>query len=134
MITLIEKTSPFFDQAKAYQNFELNRDKLQDRNGFYKILNGSRFFNIYHHGYIGSVFVYEGQDGKNYIGGYAIRKHHQDVVEAICQVADMFTDLWAHTTHLDAVIALKKAGFEWVSRGKNLLKKQQKGTKYEHKQ
>lgn len=126
MITLIEKTSPFFDYAQARQKFELNRDKLQDSNGFPKILSGSRFFNIYHHGYVGSIFVYEAQDGKNYIGGYAGRKHHQDVVEAISRVAALFDELWAHTTHLDAVIALKKAGFEWASRKKKLLKNKRK--------
>ena len=123
MMTLIEKSSPFFDREKARRNFEINRENLKDRNGFEVLFSNSRFYNVHHHGYVGSVFVYEGEDGKNYIGGYALRKHHQDVVEAIRQVADMFEEVYAHTTHLNAVIALQEAGFKWVSRKEKLLKR-----------
>ena len=129
MVILKEKTDPFFDKRQARQNFEQNRKELQDINGFEKIFSNSRFFNIYHHGYVGSVFIYEGEDGKTYIGGYATRKHHQDVVAAIRQAADLFEEVYAHTTHLNAVIALKKAGFEWVSREQHLLKRKRKETK-----
>lgn len=129
MVVLIEKNSPFFEIDKAQENFELNRENLDDENGFEEILTQSRFFNIHNHGYVGSVFVYQGQDGKNYIGGYAFRKQHKAVVEAIRQVADMYDELYAHTRHLNAVIGLKKAGFKWVSRQQQLLKK----TKFKEK-
>ncbi len=130
MITLIEKTSPYFDVQEARRNFEKQKENLGDTNGFEKILFNSRFFNIYNHGYVGSVFIYEGEDGKNYIGGYALRKHHQDVVEAIRQTTATFDEVYAHTTHLNAVLALKEAGFKWLSREQHLLKKERKNYEY----
>lgn len=123
MVVLIEKGSPFFQIEKARENFELNRANLDDENGFESLIANSRFFNIHNHGYVGSVFVYEGEDGKKYMGGYALRKHHKDVVEAIRQTAALFNEVYAHTRHLNAVIALKKAGFKWVSRKDKILKK-----------
>lgn len=123
MAVLIDKNSPFFDLEQAKENFEKNRENLDDVNGFKDIIAHSRFFNIHNHGYVGSVFVYEGRDGKKYIGGYALRKHHLDVVDAIRQVAGMYNELYAQTRHLNAVIALKKAGFKWFSRQHKLLRK-----------
>ncbi len=123
MLTLVEYGSPFFDKKIAKKYFMQNKKELEDRNGFEKLLFHSRFFNVYHNGYVGSVFVYEGFDGKKYIGGYAIRKRHQDVVEAIKSVSDMFDEVYAHTSHLNAVISLKKAGFKWYNRDKNILRR-----------
>lgn len=39
---------------------------------------------------------------------------------------DMFPVIYADTRHLNAVICLKKAGFEWVDRKKKLLRRLQK--------
>ncbi len=123
MIVLIENNSPFFDVQTAKENFELHKKELDDENGFACLLRDSRFFNVYNHGYVGSVFVYEGVDGRFYIGGYAMRHCHNEVVEAIRQVSDMYPKVFAHTRHLNAVIALKKAGFKWYNRKKKLLRK-----------
>ena len=123
MITLIEYGCPFFDKKMAKKHFRLNRKNLDDKNGFEYLLFNSRFFNVHNNGYVGSIFVYEGFDGKKYMGGYALRKHHKDVVEAIKQVSEMFDELYAHTSHLNAVIALKKAGFKWFDKEKGLLRK-----------
>lgn len=123
MIVLIEKNSPYFDRSIAEEYFELNRQNLDDTNGFENILAHSRFFNIYNQGYAGSIFVYESEDGRFYMGGYAKRKRHQEAVEAIRRVADLFDEVFAKTRHLNAVIALKKAGFKWHSRKHKLLRK-----------
>ena len=124
MVVLIEKDSPCFEKDKARELFELNRQNLDDENGFEGILANSRFFNVYQQGYIGSAFVYQGKDdNKNYLGGYMVRKHHKEAVEAIRQIAAMFDELYAHTRHLNAVIALKRAGFKWYSRKNQLLRK-----------
>lgn len=124
MIVLIEKNSPYFDFQTAREHFALNRENLDDENGFARLLTDSRFFNVYCCGYIGSVFVYEGIDNRFYIGGYAVRHRHKEVVEAIRQVSDMYPEVFAHTRHLNAVISLKKAGFKWYDRKKKLLRKQ----------
>lgn len=123
MIVLIEKGSPFFDLETAKQNFEKNKADLDDENGFERLFAYSRFFNVYNDGYVGSVFVYQATDDKFYIGGYAGRKRHADVVEAIKQVSAMFDEVYAHTRHLNAVIALKKAGFKWADRQNKILVK-----------
>lgn len=123
MITLIEKNSPFFDIKKAQKYFEENRQNLDDTNGFDFLLENSRFFNVYEKGYVGSIFVYQGEDNKYYLAGYCLRKKHAQALEATKRVADMFEELYAHTRHLNAVILLKKAGFKWVSRTKQLLRK-----------
>ncbi|MBE6451794.1 MAG: hypothetical protein E7016_07555 [Alphaproteobacteria bacterium] len=123
MTTLIEYGSPFFDKKTAKKLFKLNKQNLNDKNGFEYLLCNSRFFNVHNNGYVGSIFVYEGFDGKKYMGGYALRKHHKEVVEAIKMVSQMFDEVFVHTTHLDAVIALKKAGFNWFDKEKRLLRK-----------
>ncbi len=123
MVTLIENGCPFFDKQIAKKFFKLNKTKLNDNNGFEYLLSNSRFFNVHNDVYVGSVFVYEGYDNKKYIGGYAIRKHFKDVVEAIVNVCEMFDEVYAQTEHLNAVIALKKAGFKWYDRNKKLLRK-----------
>ncbi len=123
MTTLIEYGSPFFDKKTAKKFFMINKKNLEDKNGFEYLLFNSRFFNVHNNGYIGSVFVYEGCDNKKYIGGYAKRKHHKEVVEGLKFVSEMFDEIYAHTNHLSAVIALKKAGFKWVDKEKRLLKK-----------
>lgn len=123
MTTLVEYGSPFFDKKTAKKFFKLNKKNLNDKNGFEKLLTNSRFFNVHNNGYIGSVFVYEGYDGKKYMGGYALRKHHREVVEAINMVSEMFDEIYAQTNHLDAVISLKKAGFKWYDSNNGLLRK-----------
>ena len=57
---------------------------------------------------------------------YAKRKKHRECVDAVRQAADMFPVVYADTRHLNAVICLKKAGFEWVDRKKKLLRRLQK--------
>ena len=37
--------------------------------------------------------------------------------------SEMFDEVYAHTKHLNAVIALKKAGYKWVDKENKLLKK-----------
>lgn len=123
MIVMIEKGSPFFDIDTAREYFEKNRHNLDDNNGFEYLFANSRFFNIYSRGYVGSVFVYQADDGRYYLGGYATRKRHKEVVEAIRRTSDLFDEVYAQTRHLDAVIALKKAGFKWFSRKEKLLRK-----------
>ena len=123
MVMLIEYGSPFFDKKTARRFFNLNKKNLDDVNGFENLLFHSRFFNVHNNGYVGSIFVYEGVDNKKYMGGYALRKHHKEVVEAIKMVSQMFDEVFVHTTHLDAVIALKKAGFNWFDKEKRLLRK-----------
>ena len=123
MTTLIEYGCPFFDKKAAKRLFKLNKRKLNDKNGFEYLLVNSRFFNVHNNGYVGSIFVYEGYDGKKYMGGYALRKHHKEVIDAISMVSDMFDEVYAHTTHLNAVIALKKAGFKWYDKDNKLLRR-----------
>lgn len=124
-VVLIDKESPFFDEARARATFEQNRKNLDDVNGFERLLANSRFWNAYSGGkYIGSVFVYQSeQDGRFYLGGYAGRKHHKECVEAIKQAADCYPVVYADTRHLNAVICLRAAGFEWVNREKKLLRR-----------
>ena len=123
MVTLIEYGSPLFDKNRAKKLFNTNKKNLNDKNGFEYLLSNSRFFNVHNNGYIGSIFVYEGFDNKKYMGGYSLRKHHNEVVEAICLVSEMFDEVYAQTQHLNAVIALKKAGFHWYDKSQNLLRK-----------
>ena len=68
MTTLVEYGSPFFDKKTAKRFFNINKKKLNDKNGFETLLLNGRFFNVCNNGYIGSVFIYEGYDGKKYIG------------------------------------------------------------------
>lgn len=124
-VVLIDKNSPFFDEARARTGFEQNRDNLDDINGFERLLANSRFWNVYTAGnYIGSLFIYQSEeDGRLYLGGYAGRHRHKECVEAVRQAADMFPVVYADTRHLNAVICLKAAGFEWVNREKKLLRR-----------
>ena len=125
MVFLVEKESPFFDREKARRGFEENKENLDDVNGFERLVNDSRFFNVYDKdGHIGSVFVYQSEgDGLFYLGGYGIRKKHRECAEAVRQAADMFPVVYADTRHLNAVLCLKAAGFEWVDRNKKLLRR-----------
>lgn len=125
MVFLVGKESPFFDREEACRGFEKNKENLDDVNGFERLIKDSRFFNVYDKdGYIGSVFVYQSEaDDFFYLGGYAKRKKHRECVDAVRQAADMFPVVYADTRHLNAVICLKKAGFEWVDRKKKLLRR-----------
>lgn len=128
MFAMVEKTSPFFDKEIAKIHFEANRYNLDDVNGFDIILKNSiMFWNVYNKGYVGSLFLYQSEEDDNYyIGGYAERKRHQDCVEAVKRAADCLPEVYADTRHLNAVICLKKAGFEWYDRKKRLLKRVRK--------
>ena len=125
MVFLVGRESPFFDREKARRGFEENKENLDDVNGFERLVNDSRFFNVYDKdGYGGSVFVYQSEaDNLFYLGGNGIRKKHRECVDAVRQAADMFPVIYADTRHLNAVICLKKAGFEWVDRKKKLLRR-----------
>jgi hypothetical protein len=123
MVSIIESGTPLFDAQTARRFFEANREDLDDQNGFDVLLTAGRFFNVYQDGYIGSVFVYQGTDERFYIGGYAKRHHHHEVVAAIKAVAAKYPLLHAHTRHKNAVLALKKAGFDWFDRAQQLLYK-----------
>lgn len=124
-VVLIEKDSPFFDEVRARTGFEQNRDNLDDINGFERLLANSRFWNVYTGGhYIGSLFIYQSEeDDRLYLGGYAERHRHKECVEAVRQASDCFPVVYADTRHLNAVICLKAAGFEWVNREKKLLRR-----------
>ena len=120
---MVEKNSLFFDEQRAKQCFEQNRENLDDVNGFETLLQNSLFWNVYDKkGYIGSIFVYQSdEDNRFYLGGFARRKSHSQCVEAIKKVTALFDEVYADTRHLNAVICLKKAGFEWLDRKKRLL-------------
>lgn len=123
MVTLIDKLSPFFDRKTAYKYFEINRENLDDIDGFEALITKSLFFNVYKNGYVGSIFVYIGEDGRFYLGGYAVRKRYKEVIEAIKQVSDMFDEIYAETRHKNAVYALMRGGFKWHDRDNKLLVK-----------
>lgn len=128
MVFLVGKDSPFFDREEARRGFEKNKENLDDVNGFERLLENSRFFNVYDKdGYVGSVFVYQSKaDDLFYLGGYGARKKHRECAEAVRQAANMFPVVYADTRHLNAVICLKAAGFEWVDRNKKLLRRVRK--------
>ncbi len=128
MVFLVGKDSPFFDREEARRGFEKNKENLDDVNGFERLLENSRFFNVYDKdGYVGSVFVYQSEaDDLFYLGGYGARKKHRECAEAVRQAANMFPVVYADTRHLNAVICLKAAGFEWVDRNKKLLRRVRK--------
>ncbi len=121
MVVLIEKGSPFFDFEKAKKGYFLNQDKLDDENGFEHLFANGLFWNAYKKGYVGTLFAYQGEDERWYMGGWAERKRHKDCVKAVMQVADFFPVIYAQTKHLNAVICLKAAGFRWLSRDNGLL-------------
>ena len=47
MVFLVGRESPFFDREKARRGFEENKENLDDVNGFERLVNDSRFFNVY---------------------------------------------------------------------------------------
>lgn len=118
---MIDKDSPFFDKETAQRFFEENKDNLDDTDGFDALVNAGLFYNVYNHGYVGSIFAYLSTDGRYYLGGYAVRKRHKDVVAAIRQVASGFKEIYAETRHRNAVLALLRAGFQWFDRSNRLL-------------
>ena len=128
MVFLVGKDSPFFDREEARRGFEKNKENLDDVNGFERLIKDSRFFNVYDKdGYVGSVFVYQSEaDDLFYLGGYGARKKHRECAEAVRQAANMFPVVYADTRHLNAVICLKAAGFEWVDRNKKHLRRVRK--------
>lgn len=121
MLTLIAKDSPFFDEKMARKHYELNRENLDDVNGFEALLNAGLFYNVYNNGYAGSIFAYPSTDGRWYLGGYAVRKRYNDVVGAIKRVGDMFDVIYSNTRHRHAVFALLRAGFKWYDKANKLL-------------
>lgn len=122
---MVGKASPFFDRKLALKKFEEHRKDLDDINGFDKIIDNSLFWNVYDsNGYVGSIFIYQSEeDNRYYLGGYAERKRHKQCVEAVIRAADCLPVVYADTRHLNAVICLKKAGFEWYDRNKRILRR-----------
>lgn len=124
MFCMVYKDSPFFDEERARSFFEANKADLDDVNGFDRLLDNSLFWNVYDSGYVGSVFIYQNSEDDNYyLGGYAERKRHKECVEAVKRAADCLPVVYADTRHLNAVICLLEAGFEWVDRKKRLLRR-----------
>ena len=121
MVCLIDKNSPFFDRGIAEKYFDINRENLDDKDGFEALLDASLFFNVYNNGYVGSIFVYLCEDGRYYLGGYAVRKRYKEVIEAIKEVSDMFYEIYAETRHKNAVYALLRGGFKWYDKDNKLL-------------
>lgn len=124
MFVMVDKGSLFFDKERARGGFEKNRDNLDDVNGFDRMLDNSLFWNVYDSGYVGSVFIYQSAaDNNYYLGGYAERKRHKECVRAVKFAASQLPVVYADTRHLNAVICLLEAGFEWVDRKKRLLRR-----------
>lgn len=70
MVFLVGRESPFFDREKARRGFEENKENLDDVNGFERLVNDSRFFNVYDKdGYVGSVFVYQSEADNLFLSG-----------------------------------------------------------------
>lgn len=122
MVVLIGKDSPFFDKEKARILFEVNRENLDDTDGFDALLNKSVLYNLHNNGYIGSIFVYN-RYGDYYLGGYAKRHHIRDNIEAIERVANMFDEVYAETRHKTAVSVLFRAGFKWFDKDNRILRR-----------
>ena len=124
MFTMIDKGSPFFDVERARAGYYKNFDNLDAVNEFDYMLNNSLFWNVYDQGYVGSIFIYQNSEDDNYyLGGYAERKRHKECVEAVKRAADCLPVVYADTRHLNAVICLKKAGFEWYDKDKRILRR-----------
>lgn len=118
---LIYKDSPFFDVKAAKQIYEQNKILLQDREGFETVLKNTLFFNVYNDArFVGIVFVFE-EDGKNWIGGAARRKCHKACLNALKEVAGMFDKVYAKTPHKTAVFCLKRAGFKFIHKKKDMM-------------
>ncbi len=122
MTSLINRNSPFFDEKEAKRLFEENKNNLDDVNGWEVISGRDTFWNVYDKGvYVGSVFAYEAEDNNYYMGGYAMRKKHKQVVDAIKAVAQCFNVIYAHTRHKNAALSLRKAGFKWFNKQQGIL-------------
>ena len=127
MFTMIDKSSPFFDYERARAGYYKNFDNLDAVNEFDYMLNNSLFWNVYDNGYVGSIFIYQSEEDDNYyLGGYAVRKRHKECVKAVEYAADCLPVVYADTRHLNAVICLKKAGFEWYDKEKRILRRVRK--------
>lgn len=122
MVVLVGKDSPFFDRKEAENLFNINRENLDDEDGFDALLKRSVFFNLYNRGYVGSIFVYD-RYGNYYLGGYAKRHHMKDNIEAIERVADMFDVVFAETRHKTAINVLFRAGFKWFDKENRILRR-----------
>lgn len=123
MVILVSKESPFFDIKTAEDYFEQNRENLDDEDGFLCLLNAGAFYNVYDNGYVGSVFAYPSTDGKIWLGGYAVRHKHRACIEAVANVAGLFSETYAQTRHKTAVICLLRAGFKWIDKEKGILRR-----------
>lgn len=121
MLTLVDKSSPFFDRETALKHYDANREDLDEPDGFNALLNAGYFYNVYNQGYVGSIFAYLSTDGRYYLGGYALRKRYKDVIGAIERVSGMFDKIYAETRHRNAVFALLRSGFKWYDKANNIL-------------
>ncbi len=123
MVVLVEKESPFFDRDTAEKYFVINKENLDDEDGFEALLNAGLFYNLYNKGYVGSIFAYRREDGNYYLGGYAKRKRHKECIEAVKKVSAKFYEIYAETRHKTAVICLLRAGFKWFNKEKGILRR-----------
>lgn len=126
MVVLVPKDSPFFDREKAEYYFDINRENLDDEDGFESLINRSFFYNLHNREYIGSIFCYK-RGESYYLGGYAKRHHIRDNIEAIERVANMFDEVYAETRHKTAVCVLFRAGFKWYDKANRILRRVKNG-------
>lgn len=127
MLILIDKNSPFFDKKTAMDGYNRFEKELDYKGDFEHLYKNSMFWNVYNHGYVGTVFVYQGSKDNNwYLGGWSERKRHKDCVCALKKISDLFEEIYAETHHVNAVICLKAAGFDWKCRNKGLLIRRKK--------
>ncbi len=119
---LVNRQSPFFDKEAAYRLYKFYEQEIDYPDGFEDLTNRDSFYNVYEGGkFVGCIFVYKAVDGLNYLGGFANRGMHRQAVRAVCDLCKNYDLLYSETPHLNAVICLKKAGFEWLDRRKKLL-------------
>lgn len=123
MAILVSKESPFFDRGRAQALFEENRENLDDINGFATVLKAGVFFNVYDDGYVGSIFAYECDDNKIWLGGYAVRHKHRACIDAVKKVSGLYKEVYAKTRHKTAVICLLRAGFKWFDKEQGILRR-----------
>lgn len=121
MIFLIEAKHPLFCDQIARFLFQYYQSDLEDTAGFEYVRDHSLFFNVYRQTdglFVGCVFAFY-EEGRVYVGGYALRHCHKECVLALKRISSLFTCLYAKTRHRTAEFCLRRAGF-----------KRQKGEKY----
>lgn len=114
MIFLIEAKHPLFCDDMARSLFQYYQSDLDDTAGFDYVRDHSLFFNVYRQtdgGFVGCVFAFCEQ-GRVYVGGYALRHRHKECVLALRRISSLFTCVYAKTRHRTAEFCLRRAGFK----------------------